>query len=109
MAATKRRYSFNNRIPPKFRDREELYRIMWKFCDRHGVLTVTQQELQEPLKMSYQAISEVVSEFIGMGMIEKESKTFRLVYEPDQIPWGAKFDDLRRRYRDSILRSEDGT
>lgn len=93
---------------PTQRDREELYRIIYDHCDRHMILITTHQELQKPMDMGYQAISELFKEFQEMGLIVKEGKSFRLLYRPDQIPWGSVFDDLRKRYRQSILRSENG-
>ena len=92
-------------VPPFQRDREELYRIIFDHCDRHMCLLVTQQELVEPMSMGYQAISVVLKEFQELGLVLKEGKVFRLLYTPDQIPWGETFDNLRKQYRQSILRS----
>jgi len=84
-----------------FFDREQVYRTISEYCDRYGNLTVTQRELAPVIGCSYQALSEIFSEFIEMKMIEKRHKKFRLLYDPDDIPWGPTFNKLRDAYRKS--------
>jgi len=91
---------------PLFHDREKVYRGMWEYCDRNGCLLTTQRDLAEPLGICYQAVCDIMGEFIGMGMVAKEGRTFRLIYKPEEIPWGEKFDEHRRKFRESVLRSQ---
>jgi len=84
-----------------FFDRETVYRTISEYCDRYGNLTITQRELAPHVGCSYQALSEIFSEFIELKMIEKRNKKFRLIYSPDDIPWGPTFNKLRDEYRKS--------
>jgi len=91
---------------PKFQDRERFYRILYDHCDRNGVLLETQRAMVEPLGITYQGVSTIITEFVAMGIIEKKGHTFRCLYEPDQIPWGPTFNEHRRRYRDAVIAEE---
>lgn len=79
-------------------DRESIYRTIYDYADRNGYLTVTQREMSNIVGMSYQAMSEVFSEFIDMGMISKSGRKFQIMYDPDEIPWDGKYKALRATY-----------
>ena len=46
--------------------------------------------LASAIGCSYQALSEIFSEFIEMKMIEKRHKKFRLLYDPDDTCGGQR-------------------
>lgn len=68
------------------RDREELYRALWVHTDRNGVLTETQQVLSKECNISYQALSEIFTEWQKMGRLKKFRWQFQLK-DPDALDW----------------------
>lgn len=80
------------------RNREALYRLMHSCANRNGVIQRTQLEMAELCEMSYQQLSKVMTEFQNLGLISKDKHKFTVLYNPEDIPWGEKFDALRDRY-----------
>lgn len=78
-------------------NREELYRYLYNHCDQNNVIGMKQNEIAKEIGISYQRLSEVMKEFIDLGMIEKQRHKFIVLYEPDKIPWD-RFKELRKRY-----------
>lgn len=78
-------------------NREELYRYLYSHCDQNNVIGLKQHEIAKDYGISYQRLSEVMKEFVDLGMIEKQRHKFVVLYEPDKIPWD-KFKELRKRY-----------
>lgn len=78
-------------------DREALYRFLHEHSDTSGIVTMKQGEVAAEFGISYQALSEVMHEFIDLGMIDKNGHKFMVVYDPDKIPWD-KFREHRRKY-----------
>lgn len=92
---------------PKIHSREDLYRFMWDHIDYRGRLSLSQGEVAQQFGISYQRLSIAMSEFIGMGMINKYGHEFTLLYDPDKIPWKTGFKDLRKRYLENQRQLED--
>ena len=78
-------------------DREKLYRFLSENTDSSGIISMSQGEVAKNVGVSYQQLSEIMREFIDMGLIDKNGHKFLVVYDPDRIPWN-KFKELRRRY-----------
>lgn len=82
----------------RLRNREHIYRILYTCTDHTGVINRSQGEMAELLEISYQQLSKIYSEFVDMGMMKKDKYKFTVLYHPDQIPWGSKYDQLRATY-----------
>ena len=87
--------------------RERIYRFLWNIRDQRDCVALSQGEVADRLGISYQAMSEIFSEFKDMGMLEKHKHDFLVVYDPDKIPWGPKFTTLRKKYLKQKSSSED--
>lgn len=78
--------------------RERIYRFLWNIRDHRNVVALKQGEVANKLGISYQAMSEIFSEFKDLGLLQKHKHDFLVVYDPDKIPWDTKFKVLRQNY-----------
>lgn len=77
-------------------DRERIYRKIWdNYVNRYGVLTVTQQKLAAELGIPYQRVSVILTEFQKIGYVRKSGSKFQFK-DPNRVPWGEEFADLRK-------------
>ena len=67
-------------------DREQIYRQLWEYADRLGMLTKTQQELAKILGIPYQRLSVICREFQDLGRMKKYRSRFQVV-DPDSLTW----------------------
>lgn len=79
-------------------NREMVYRVLHSCSNRFGAIDRSQQEMADLLDISYQQLSIIYKEFIEMGMLEKDKHKFMVLYDPDKIPWGEKYDALRKKH-----------
>ncbi len=82
------------------KSREQIYRIMYSNTDRFGAIQKSQGEMADLIEVCYQQMSNIYKEFVDMGMLRKDKHKFTVLYHPDKIPWGPKFDSLRAKYSD---------
>jgi len=75
---------------------------MHSCANRNGVIQRTQLEMAELCEMSYQQLSKVMTEFQNLGLISKDKHKFTVLYRPEDIPWGEKFNSLREQYIEKI-------
>lgn len=67
---------------------------------------MSQGEMASVLNVSYQALSEIYTEFVALGMMLKNGHKFYLKYDPDRIPWGEKFNEFRAKFVEAKKLSE---
>jgi len=79
-------------------DRESVYRFLWDSRDYSGKVALKQGEVAAELGISYQAFSEIMREFVEMGLVDKTRHQFTPKYNPDKIPWDGAYIELRKRY-----------
>lgn len=80
--------------------RESIYRYLWSNRDHAGKVALKQGDVASDLGISYQAFSEIMKEFVEMGLVSKVRHQFTPLYNPDKIPWDGAYRDLRKRYVD---------
>jgi hypothetical protein len=79
-------------------DREKLYRFLWETRDYKNRIGMKQGDVAKQFGISYQRLSIVMREFIGLGLIRKNKYEFTLIYDPDKIPWNDGFEKLRKKF-----------
>jgi sugar-specific transcriptional regulator TrmB len=67
--------------------REEVYRKIWQFTDRHGMIQKTQRELAEILGLPYQRVCVIFSDLQRMGLVKKHRSKFQMMRAPDAVEW----------------------
>ena len=78
--------------------REVVYRVLSTCTNSFGVIDKSQGDMAKLLGVSYQQLSKIYAEFTDMGMLEKNKHKFTVLYDPNDIPWGEKYDALRAKY-----------
>jgi hypothetical protein len=69
-------------------DPKQIYQYLFDNTDRYGIIIYTQAELAEAIKIRYETMNYIISDFISVGFIEKvNKKTFRILQHPDKIEW----------------------
>ena len=70
-------------------NREELYRKLFtEVADRSGVLKLSQRAISAEIGISYQALSEIFTEWIRMGRMKKYAYDFQ-IFNPDKYDWSS--------------------
>jgi len=82
--------------------REQTYRMIWSFTDRFGVVQGHMQQISIYCGMSYQQLSKICTEFVDMGLFSKNKHRFTLKYNPNEIPWGDEYIELRKAYLEKV-------
>lgn len=54
------------------------------------------------MDMSYQQLSIIFREFVGMGMLHKDRHEFTVLHHPNKIPWDEGYRELREKYIEQI-------
>lgn len=77
-------------------DRETIYRLLWQFTDRNGMLIKKQTEIADEIGIPYQKISEILAEFVLTGRARKYKHKFQLMGEPSSFKWGDEYKAIRK-------------